>query len=208
MSGVIRRWRTHAADEDGFTLPELIMAITLLSIVMAPLALALMTSLKVIGRTTERFGDSRSALISAAYFANDVESAQAIQVNDPSPCGGAAGITPVVSFVWADAAAGKGVAPTKEASYVIDASDATNKKLLRRSCTIGGPAATSTAAVLLGATAPAVTCFKAGNVVDAACGSSTRRVQMVVTAAPNTPTPDDPNPVPYSFTLEGTRRAK
>jgi prepilin-type N-terminal cleavage/methylation domain-containing protein len=205
----VRRWlREGTADEAGFTLPELIMAITLLAIVMAPLALALMTSLRVIGRADQRFGDSRSSLISAAYFANDVESAQTVQVVDPSPCGGAAGVTPVVSFLWADAASGKGATPTKEVSYVIDASDVTNKKLLRRYCTIGGPATTSTTAVSLGATAPAVTCFKVGNVVDASCGPSTRRVQMVLTAKPNSPTPDDPNPVPYSFTLEGTRRAK
>jgi len=209
MSVVIRRLRERAGAEDGFTLPELILAVTLLSILMAPLTLALMTSLKVIGRADQRFRDSRSSLISAAYFANDVESAQAVQVGDASPCGGAPGVTPVVSFLWADAASGKGATPNREVSYVLDATDATDTKLLRRSCTtIGGPATTSTAAISLGATAPAVTCYRAGNVVDASCGSSTRRVRMVLTSKPNSPTPDDPTPVPYTFTLEGARRAK
>jgi hypothetical protein len=31
-------------------------------------------------------------------------------------------------------------------------------------------------------------------------------VKLEVTAAPNSATPDNPSPTPYTFTLEGTRR--
>ena len=51
----------------------------------------------------------------------------------------------------------------------------------------------------LGST-PVITCYDAGNVVNASCVGS-RRVQMLVTQAANAPSPDVPSPTPYTFTL-------
>lgn len=203
-----RRIRLHlrpGEDADGgFTLVELLLAVSILGIVIAPIGLAMMTSLSIIGRSEQRFTDSRSSLIAAAYFSSDVASARTILTNDPAACGGG---TAVISLSWADAAGITAAPVNNEVSYVVDAAIPANKKLVRRYCANGSVAATtSNAAVSLGPS-PTVSCFAAGNVVDATCGPSTRRVQMLVTASPNSPISSDQTPTPYSFVLVGTRRS-
>jgi prepilin-type N-terminal cleavage/methylation domain-containing protein len=189
--------------EAGFTLVELLVAISILAIIATPLALGLMTGLRFVGRSDDKFNDSRSALVSAAYFAGDVASANTIVRADTSACGGG---TAVVSFGWSDASAGIGAATNNEISYVFDASTTTNKKLLRKACVNGSSMTQSAAAVSLGA-APVVTCYDAGDVVNATC-SDAAWVKLVVTQKANPPTPDNPTPAAYTFTLEGTRRTQ
>ena len=187
--------------QHGFTLAELLVAITILGIIAAPLSMAFMNGTRFLGRTDEKFNDSRSALISAAYFAGDVAGANLIVPNDPSACGGG---TALVSFDSSDAAGVVGAPQNNEVSYVYDASIPTNTRLLRTYCPNSGAATTSVAAVSLGAP-PVVTCYDAGNVIDATCASA-RWVKLVVVQKTNQPSPDNPTPVAFTFTLEGTRR--
>lgn len=196
-------WQAARSREQGFTLVELMLAIAILAIIAAPLSMAFMTGLRFLGRSDEKLNDSRSSLISAAYFAGDVASANAILLNDPSACGGGSA---VVSFNSSDASAGVGAPANNEASYVIDSSDPTNTRLLRKYCVNGGSATRSVAAIHLGST-PIVTCFNAGNVVNVTCAGAAW-VKLVVTQAANRPSPDNPSPTPYTFTLEGTRRSQ
>jgi prepilin-type N-terminal cleavage/methylation domain-containing protein len=191
------------SSERGFTLVELLVAIMILGIITAPLSMAVITGLRFLGRSDQKLNDSRSALISAAYFAGDVGNANLILPNDAAACGGG---TALVSFDWSDASLGAGAAVNNEASYVFDSSDPANKRLLRKYCANGGSATQSTAAVSLGST-PVVTCYNAANVVNATCVSA-RWVKMLVTQNANTPSADNPAPVPYTFTLEGTRRTQ
>jgi prepilin-type N-terminal cleavage/methylation domain-containing protein len=187
--------------DDGFTLVELLVAIAILAIIAAPLALGFITGLRFVGHSDEKLTDSRSSLISAAYFADDVANANTVVPGDTAACGGG---TAIVSFDWSDATAGVGAPANNEASYVFDSSDPANKRLLRKYCAGGGSATQSVAAVSLGST-PVVTCYSAGNAVNPTCVGATW-VKMVVTQKANTATPDNPTPTPYTFTLEGTRR--
>jgi prepilin-type N-terminal cleavage/methylation domain-containing protein len=189
--------------EDGFTLVELMVAIAILAIIAAPLSMAFTTGLRFLGRSDEKLNDSRSSLISAAYFAGDVASANAIVPDDSSACGGGSA---VVSFDSSDASAGVGAPVNNEASYVVDSSDPTNTRLLRKYCANGGSATQSVAAIHVGST-PVVTCFNASNVINVTC-SGAGWVKLVVTQAANSPSPDNPSPTPYTFTLEGTRRSQ
>ncbi len=200
LSPIIERFRA----EEGFTLPELLLAIGILAIVVGPLSLALVTGLRVITRTDQQLGDSRSALIAAASFSGDVASARSVTRNDPSGCGGEAAL---LTLAWSEADDGRAAPVNSEVSYVYDASNAQNKRLLRLYCPEGTAAKQSVAAVSLGSS-PVVTCYDIGNVVNPSCSSTTRRVRLDVTAAANQPTPDDPSPTPFSFTLEGTRRSR
>ena len=77
------------------------MAIAILAIIIAPLSLALITGLRVVGKADEKYNDSRGSLISAAYFANDVSNANTITKGASAGCGGTG--TPIVSFAWTDA---------------------------------------------------------------------------------------------------------
>jgi prepilin-type N-terminal cleavage/methylation domain-containing protein len=185
----------------GFTLVELLVSITILGVISVPLSMALLTGLRFIGRTDQRFNDSRSALISASYFAGDVAGASTVVLNDATACGSG---TAVVSFDSPSATGGVGAANTTEVSYVVDSSDATSTVLSRRVCLNGGTATKSVAAVLLGST-PVVTCYGAAGVVDATCANP-QWVKMVVTQKLNTASGSNPTPTAYVFTLEGTLR--
>jgi prepilin-type N-terminal cleavage/methylation domain-containing protein len=196
----------RARGEEGFTLPELLVASVILAIIVAPLTLAFITSLRVVGRSDQKFTDSRSALISAADFASDVANANAITTTGtPAACG--SGGTLLATFLWNDPdvfPVPTGANYPNKVSYFYDAS---GKKLLRSVCRNNGAASTSTAAVSLGSQ-PTVQCFNSGAPsTPVACnGAAVRWVKMSVTAAPNLATPDNPSPTPYAFTLSGTRR--
>jgi prepilin-type N-terminal cleavage/methylation domain-containing protein len=199
--------------EEGFTLPELIMAIAILAIIVAPLSLALITGLRVVGKADQKYTDSRGSLISAAYFANDVSNANTITKGVSSPCG--SGGTAIVSFAWSDANNNSSASSTptvnNKVTYTFDTSDSTNRRLLRRYCANGtSTAKQSVAAVALGSAAPVLTCYSSNPggapIVNGTCDPSTRWVKLDITAAPNSPTPDNLAPTPYSFSLQGTRR--
>ena len=181
------------------------MSIALLLVIATPMMLAFVTSVRYIGKTDEKFTDTRGALLSAAYFSSDVASSGTITLNDSSPCGGTGtGITAVVSFNWTDSS----VSTTYKSSWILDASKATNQQLRRKVCLNGSstPTSQSVPAVYLGG-APVVSCYDPGNVADATCSTSTRWVKMVITTAADSPTPDTPSPPLVTFTLEGTRRS-
>src|SRR4051812_7518646 len=92
--------RPHA--DDGFTLPELLIAVTILGVIIAPLTLAFITALRVVGKTDQKFTDSRGALITAADFASDVNNANVVTTTTtPAQCG--TGGTRLVTFAWSDA---------------------------------------------------------------------------------------------------------
>lgn len=188
-------------SEAGFTLVELLLAVAILAIIAVPLSMGFITGLRFVGRTDEKFNDSRSALISAAYFSGDVAGANTIVPNDLTACGGG---TAVVSFGSSDATGGVSAPVNNEVSYIYDTSDVTDKKLVRKYCPNGGTQTRSTAAVSL-ASSPVITCYDAGGVVSATC-TTARWVKMMVTQKANAASPDNPSPVSYSFTLEGTRR--
>jgi prepilin-type N-terminal cleavage/methylation domain-containing protein len=188
--------------DDGFTLVELLLAIAIMGIIATPLSMGFITGLRFIGRSDEKFTDSRSALMSAGYFAGDVANANTVVPNDATACGTGSAL---VTFAWSDASAAVGAPVNNEVSYVYDTSDSTNKQLLRKYCANGSATATkSVAAVSLGST-PVVTCYDAGNVVNATCVGA-RWVKMLVTQDTNAASPDNPTPTAYTFTLEGTRR--
>jgi prepilin-type N-terminal cleavage/methylation domain-containing protein len=206
-----RHTYAHRSDEAGFTLVELITAIAILGIIAAPLAMSFISGLRIIGRADERLGDSRSALITASFFANDVSSANTVSRGNTNACGSFSGSQAgVVTFAWASATAAPGSAFNNKATYLVDSSDSTNRKLVRRFCANGAatPTKTSTAAISLSpSTAPAVTCYTAANAVDNTCSANTKWVKMLVTAKPNGGTPDNPSPTAFAYTLEGTRRS-
>ncbi|GIH05531.1 prepilin-type N-terminal cleavage/methylation domain-containing protein [Rhizocola hellebori] len=61
-------------DDRGVTLIELLMAVVLLTIIMVPLANALIVFFKNTDATNDRLAASHDAQIAAAYFAQDVQS--------------------------------------------------------------------------------------------------------------------------------------
>lgn len=194
-------------SESGFTLTELLVVIVIMGVITAPLVISLITTLRVTDRTEEKFTDSRSALVAANYFANDVASANAVNpLSTVAPCGGSSGTKrPIVTFSRVNAATVttydviNPLAASDKISYVVDTATVGKKRLLRRACIGGGSVNQSVAAVNLGPD-PVMTC-------QPDCASA-RQVKLAITQAINKATTFDETPVAYKFDLIGNRRTR
>jgi Tfp pilus assembly protein PilW len=129
--------RRSRPDERGATLTELLVAITILSIIILPLGDAVIGFLRITDDTSQRLTESHDAQLASAYFSADVLStgtrnwttwpfplAQSVETNAPAlgglyPCGTAATPAAVVRLAWDDPAS-VAVAPTVvRVSYVV-----------------------------------------------------------------------------------------
>jgi prepilin-type N-terminal cleavage/methylation domain-containing protein len=86
-------------DEDGFTLPELMIGMVIMSLLIVAIAGALIVSLKTTGATEQRLHESQDVLITSSYVANDVQSASDVNVsNAATNC--SATFTTLVTFTY------------------------------------------------------------------------------------------------------------
>lgn len=166
------------AHDEGFTLVEVLLALTITVILTGVAGTALAVSLKVAGQSDERVLGSRAAQISSLYFASDAQSATSVLLTAPPTCSLPPGGAYVVGFALTS---GQVVYFTQDA--------AAERSLVRRRCTSSGPPNDSVVArSLLTTAAPIVTCS------PAACASSSRRIDVQVTARD------------FVFQLSGSRR--
>jgi prepilin-type N-terminal cleavage/methylation domain-containing protein len=149
LGDAVRRRR----DDRGVTLIEVLVAISILTVIMVPLGNALISFFRNTDATSGRLSESHDAQIAAAYFAQDVQSLgrrdwgatgfalqQSIEVNvgsadGPYPC---APGTPnaAIRFLWDDTIAG-----VVRVSYVVQ-TVGTERQLRRITC-IGSSAISS-----------------------------------------------------------------
>jgi prepilin-type N-terminal cleavage/methylation domain-containing protein len=87
------RW---VRDEDGFTLAELVIAISILGVVMVTLTTAIVLGLKTTDQTNQRILQSHDAQIASAYLANDVQNMTSVT---GATCGTG---TAIIGFQYAD----------------------------------------------------------------------------------------------------------
>lgn len=174
------RWRA----EDGFTLPELLVAVVILGIIGGALTGSIITGLKVTDGTSERIGESTDAQLASAYFAGDVQSATEVLGTLHPLCALPQGASAVVSFSWED--------PTDSARRVaswftrdVDG----DRHLSRRYCEGGAVKSTVTVARSLGAAAPDLSC-------PGGCAGTPKSATLTVTEKSG-----------FTFRLAGTRRA-
>ncbi len=96
-------WPARMRDEDGFTLPELMIGMVIMSLLIVAIAGALIVSLKTTGSTEQRMHESQDVLITSSYLANDVQSASDVNVAaGASGCSGS--FITLVTFTYASAA--------------------------------------------------------------------------------------------------------
>jgi len=90
-------------EEDGFTLPELMIGMVIMSLLIVAIGGALIVSLKTTGTTEQRLHESQDVPITSSYVANDVQSAASVNVNNATTdCSGS--FTTLVTFTYASAA--------------------------------------------------------------------------------------------------------
>lgn len=88
--------------EDGFTLVELVIVVAILGILLVAITAGFVTGFRVVDDTNERLIESHDAQLSAAYFANDVQSAVTIEPTDFSAYGACAGPNVILALEGQD----------------------------------------------------------------------------------------------------------
>jgi prepilin-type N-terminal cleavage/methylation domain-containing protein len=122
--------RRRARDERGMTLVELIVSITILSIIMASLTTAVTVYLQ---RGNDIADDARGndvVRFATTHWTRDVERAATIAFDEPATCGDAK--SALASFAWADAAS-----DANAASWTVEPGEDGIDHLVRRQCRDG-----------------------------------------------------------------------
>src|SRR5687768_3779906 len=75
---MITELRRRAAEEQGFTLAELLAVIAIMGVIIGAIAMSLAVGLRTTNDTTVRLAESHDAQTTSAFLANDVQNAAAI----------------------------------------------------------------------------------------------------------------------------------
>lgn len=172
-------------DEAGFTLPELLVAITATAVVMPALTMAFVTGLRTTAGTAERLAASNDAEFISTYFVSDVQAAESLVATSDATCPAPAAGTRVFATKRTTSA---GTVVTSF-SYVASGSDQTLVRYVGV-CADGDATSTSTVAHSLDPSALAAAFCDPGP-----CGPTTRQVSLTITDVSG-----------LSYTVTATRR--
>jgi prepilin-type N-terminal cleavage/methylation domain-containing protein len=181
--------------ERGFTLIEVLFAVTLLGIVAVAVGAIFMVTVRTTGETSDRFTDSVGPKFLSVYLVPDVQSAKTVDPNTGA-CGGSGA---VISFLRYDPDDASGAA-TGTASYFVETTGS-RRVLVRRYCTgdLASPTETNTVVQRVAPTGGvAVACDAGACVTD----STPRSIAMTVTAPPSSYGGQG-----YTYTVSAVRQA-
>ena len=125
-------------DERGFTLVEVLLAVTIMGVVIGALSMAIIVAMRSTGAATERMSDSQSAQLLTKWFAGDVQQADAGGAGvdkEPTTASGCAGPDEGTNVVRFQTTTSGG---TSYVSYRL-VPGAEEWRLVRRACAEGQP---------------------------------------------------------------------
>lgn len=172
-------------NEDGFTLPELLVSVVILGIISGAITGAIITGLNVTDGTSQRIKESTDAQLASAYFANDVQSSGTVVPAAHPACAPPAGGTAIVSFSWEDPS--EPAVPRVATWFTSNVGE--ERHLSRRYCEAASGYTVTVSRALAGS-GPDLAC-------PGDCAGSPRRVALTVTETSG-----------YTFRLAGTRRSE
>lgn len=173
------------SSEDGFTLVELMLAVTILAVISGTLASAFIVSFRTADDANERLALAHDVHISTAAFASDVQSADQVWTGDPAPaCGPPAGL---LNLRWVDGTT------VNLVTYAVSSSGP-EQRLVRHRCTVGAGVTEQVLSHFVGSvTTPSCDAASCGSAVQ-----PTRPRQVVMTVTDTLSAPHE---------LRGTRRS-
>lgn len=172
---MLTRLRRRFGNDDGFTLPELIVTIAIIAIIIVPLAQVVITFMLNSVKIGARQFESKDQQLAAQFWSSDVTSigernsstfAASSGINNPpgstcgsAPSGGSAQITfDWTTFVFSPATPTPVPATTRVTYYVTASTPTLAGTLVRTSCAAGGTPRSITVANTLETVSHAVQC--------------------------------------------------
>jgi prepilin-type N-terminal cleavage/methylation domain-containing protein len=186
------RLRAAREQQHGFTLVELMVAMTIMGIILVPMAAGVFVGLRTSDETANRLAGSNDAQLISTWLPPDLHSAgngSNDVVATPTVNTECSGVNNALRLKWQATETAGGAATTYVAAYAISQASTGEYRLLRYSCVNGGSATQHVIGRNL-AGASAVTIATSGT-----------KVTMTVTEK-STPT----NPTSYTFSVSGNRR--
>jgi prepilin-type N-terminal cleavage/methylation domain-containing protein len=195
------------ASDSGVTLPELLVAVTILAIIIVPLTDAMIGFVRNTDAASRRMNESHDVQLASTYFSRDIQSLGVRDWSSPTlaflgsinnasyPCTGPG--TPVLSLAWDDPASANGSPIVIRVTYLVR--DVSSEHQLRRLLCRGSATVESDVVVvhnLVGTPGPP-TCVPSP--CSAAGGFVPQRVSLTVSIK------DAANPTPIVVTLTGQR---
>lgn len=205
------RLRAARSDDEGLTLPELVITVAIMGIVLTALVGVVMSYLRNTVDTQSRLTESQDVQFVATYWQRDVASIGVRgydsatktfplqQSVDVAPACALPAGTPVVTLAWSEYASADSTAtPTRMTVTYLARSAGSAYELVRVRCS--GATVKSTVQVAHSLNAlPTVTC-------DVACTGSGSNVPSIVNLALSVLDPEGRGTVAYTATLSGERR--
>ena len=164
-------------SSDGFTLIEVLLAVTILGLVMAPLSGAMFLLLRTNGATSDRVSAAHDELMLAAYWSGDVQSTTTISMTDATSCpAGSSGSTLVARLRWTDLDSANVTVTRVVAYWSVPSSATSDAQLVRQTCddagSTGSVALRSAVTVTHGLTSAGVSCFSSSGTDTTSAGCS------------------------------------
>lgn len=174
MSVSIGRHRPagQSRGDSGFTLPELLIAVSILALMAPVLAGVLFSGAKVVSGASDTLSAAHGRQLVATQFVTDVQDATAFST---SPACVQGGDVVVAGLTWSQVAIG-GTSTTRAASYVLASVDGATA-LVRRTCSAG--VSTGSSVLERAVTSASVSCQSTSYVVVACASFAVLRLTVV-----------------------------
>jgi prepilin-type N-terminal cleavage/methylation domain-containing protein len=189
--------RRRRKRDEGFTLIELMLSISILGVLMAALVGLLFATITADSRTKERLDGTRAEQFSAVYFGSDVQGATEVAQGQPARCGSGTAVVELRGVTHDPMSLNERVTISSYVFTTAVVDGATVGRLERRTCEAPAsgvtyplsPARTLIVARDLGPSAPSLSC-------PAACTATSKSMTLTVSR----------NGADSPFTIVGTRR--
>jgi prepilin-type N-terminal cleavage/methylation domain-containing protein len=175
--------------DEGFTLVELLVSISILAVIMVALSGAVILLLRNNGTTTNRIAAAHDEFMLSSYWPKDVQSATTVSTTDTTSCPATvAGSSLVARLKSTDTDASNVIITKVMAYYSVPASAGLDAQLVREYCDDAGSTGTlsvrNTVPVTHQLTGATVTCFSStGTNTTAASCTPVTTATLTVTSA-------------------------
>jgi prepilin-type N-terminal cleavage/methylation domain-containing protein len=171
----LRRLRARRADEQGFTLVELIMSIAILGVISTSIGVVGVVMFRTLNQTQARLNETRGPRFASVYWIPDVASTETVNPSSGlTDCGGAG----LVTLRWVDDRTS-----TTAVTYAIT-TVGLERRMVRRLCTNNSSTPTRTTVIAPSIATPGAEVTCGNGTTYSGCSTDDSRKSLLLTLTP------------------------